>query len=109
MGPGVHDGAKLIHGGQNVHLWEKTAHQERRAVHEGVLEAAAVDLASLKHVHGHWNNSILPSDMYKRFAERAMEAHLRKQTLIVKKDPVADRRLADMWWDATFETPSTDK
>jgi hypothetical protein len=104
MGPNVHGGAKLIHGGQAVHLWEKDAHNERRRVQSQLLKFVGADPAPLSIIRDHWSACILPDEMYKRLAERAVEAHLTNQPVVVKPNFVSDRQLADMWWDATFQT-----
>jgi hypothetical protein len=104
MGPDVDAGAKLIHGGLTTNLWEKTAHEERRNVQEEVMTLVGMDRSPLQKARSHWNTCILPDEMYKRLAERAVEAHLTNQSVVVKPNPVSDRQLADMWWDATFQT-----
>jgi hypothetical protein len=94
---------KFIHGGQNVHLWTQKGFNERRKVQLRLLETIGYGklTSQLTEVQNTWDEAILPSPMYRRMAERMVEAKQSEKPLVKVAD-VSPAQLVDMWWNATY-------
>jgi hypothetical protein len=100
---------KLVHGGLNVHLWEKDALKHRELVQEDVLAKCGYDKQPMSILREQWSGSILPTSMYTRFAERAVNASTSGQVLVAKEQRPSHVDVADFIWDSSFKVEKKSK